>query len=133
MSSHSGEIIASGRCSGRATWIIEVEDTQQIKLTFTHFDILESKQWVKVRDGDTPVSDLLYTSTNGEQPNNDISSSSNKMTVELMTSVSDEVPNSVAIFPINATLAIHLHGFIASYRVVGECFFLRKRGLSLIC
>ncbi|XP_067663330.1 uncharacterized protein [Haliotis asinina] len=118
MSSNSGEIIASGRCSGRALWTIEAEDSHRIRLTFTHFNILESKQWVKVRDGETPLSDILYSSINGEQPHNDISSSSNKMSVELMTFASDEAPRSIAIFPINATEVIHLHGFIASYRVV---------------
>ncbi|KAK7097246.1 hypothetical protein V1264_004254 [Littorina saxatilis] len=110
----SGEIIASGRCKGLATWIIKTEPGEQVTLTFRYYDILYERQWVKVRDGESQSDELLFFSHDQSSPH-DVTSSSNVMRVELMTEVIMSSPAAMTVFPRNASLPIHVHGFIASY------------------
>ncbi|XP_041357904.1 uncharacterized protein LOC121374862 isoform X2 [Gigantopelta aegis] len=122
MTSEKGEIIATGRCT-HGIWNVEVARKHQIRLSFTYFNLFENKQLVHVRDGESPNDDLLFSS-DGNEPSSDVISSSNSMFIELISLVAsmsftnDSSPSSLAIFPYNATLPIHVHGFIASYSSV---------------
>ncbi|XP_076467987.1 uncharacterized protein LOC143298869 [Babylonia areolata] len=115
--SQTGEIIASGRCVGLATWIIETIPAQRVVLTFRYYSISYAKQWVKVRDGGAESDELLFYSHHQSQPPGDVTSSSSVMRVELMTKADLTSPVDVKLFARNATMPIHIQGFIASYTV----------------
>ena len=87
-------------------------------LTFRYYDISYERQWVKVRDGETPSDELLFYSRSQLQPG-DVTSSSNVMRVELMTSVIMTSPAEMTVFPLKASLPIHVRGFIASFTATG--------------
>ena len=114
----SGQIVASGRCKGLATWIIQAKPGLQVTLTFRYYDIAHKWQWIKVRDGRTAEDELLFSSDEVSRPAN-ITSSSNIMRVELMTRRGMVSQTEAAVFPQNATLPIHVRGFIAAYSARG--------------
>ena len=123
MTSANGKIIATGRCT-HGIWNVEVAKEHKIRLSFTYFNLFENKQLVHVRDGESPSDDLLFSS-DGNKPSSDVISSSNYMYIELISLVAPASTNSsslspLAIFQFNATLPIHVHGFIASYSSTGE-------------
>ncbi|KAL8591061.1 hypothetical protein ACOMHN_037294 [Nucella lapillus] len=113
----SGEIVGTGRCVGRATWIIKTTPNLRVVLSFRYYSISYEKQWVKIRDGGKEGDELLYYSHHQPQAPGDVTSSSNVMRVELMTSVDMTSPVNVKVFPRNATVPVHVRGFIASYSV----------------
>ena len=96
---------------------------QQVTLTFRYYDISYERQWVKVSNGDKDSGDLLFFSHDGSQPS-DVTSSTNVMRVELMTEIVMTSPAEMAVFPQNASLPIHVQGFIASYAATGLSAYL---------
>ena len=91
---------------------------QQVTLTFRYYDISYDRQWVKVRDGEKESGELLFFSHDQSQPRK-VTSSTNVMRVELMTEIVVTSPAEMTVFPRNASLPIHVHGFIASYEATG--------------
>ncbi|XP_076446754.1 uncharacterized protein LOC143284039 isoform X2 [Babylonia areolata] len=110
-----GRIVASGRCKGLAVWVIRAPPGRHVTLTFRYYDVSYERQWVKVRDGEREADDLLFYSRSQSPPPPDVTSTSNVMRVELMTEVIVTSPAQSAVFPYNASLPIHIRGFIASY------------------
>ncbi|KAL8617068.1 hypothetical protein ACOMHN_014239 [Nucella lapillus] len=110
-----GQIVASGRCKGLAVWVIKVSQGQHVTLNFRYYDIAYERQWVKVRNGASETDDLLFYSRAQVLRPADVTSTSNVIRVELMTEVVVTSPAESAMFPRQATLPIHIRGFIASY------------------
>ncbi|CAG5129731.1 unnamed protein product, partial [Candidula unifasciata] len=109
-----GQIIATGRCSGLSTWLINSTEGHVIALHFDYFSLNYTRQWVRVRDGTSPADTLLFSSSTKGYPV-EVVTSGPAMRVELMTTYVNPPP--VSFFAKNATLPIHAHGFIASYEV----------------
>ena len=87
-------------------------------MTFRYYDISYERQWVKVRDGEEESGELLFFSHDQSQPR-EVTTSGNVMRVELMTVFLVMSPAEMTVFPLNASLPIHVHGFIASYEAMG--------------
>lgn len=110
-----GEIIASGRCTHTSKWLISVPKDHFIKLKFSYLNLYEDKQWVKVRNGGQPDSDLVAFS-DGRSNIDGVTSTTNQMLVEFFTEPDEtDGSNNIAIYPTVPTKAIHVHGFIASF------------------
>lgn len=120
----SGQIIGSGRCNGLSFWLISVEPHQVIKLSFSYFDLLKDKQWIKVRNGNSPKADLLALS-DGSAILTEVVSSSSTVLIEFMSKSEtldkhDQTSSSLTSSPSNirhtslqSIKTIHVHGFIA--------------------
>lgn len=95
-------------------------------LTFRYFDISYERQWVKVRDGERESDELLfYSHVHMQQQPQNVTSSSNVLRVELMTQMVVTSPAAeLTTFPQNASLPIHVHGFIASFSAAGRSRFV---------
>lgn len=100
-----------------STWLIKAKDGHVIALRFDYFSLNYTLQSVKVRDGTAATNVLLFSSSSAGYPV-EIVSSGSAMRVELVTTYVTLPP--AGIFPRNATLPIHAHGFIASYDVRGK-------------
>ncbi|XP_005108808.1 uncharacterized protein LOC101850513 [Aplysia californica] len=109
----TGEIIATGRCHGLSAWLVEGPEGSAVSLRFDYFNLNYTRQWVKIRNGGKASDDLLFSSTNKGYPAE--ITSGRVMRVEFMTFY--VTPPPAAIFPKNASLPIHAHGFIASYNI----------------
>ncbi|KAL4229842.1 Thrombospondin type-1 domain-containing protein 1 [Mactra antiquata] len=115
LATEHGEIVASGRCSRTSKWLITVPKHHVIKLTFNYLSLYENKQWVKVRNGDSPSSDLIFFS-DGRSNIKHVTSTGNQMLVEFFSEPDDSDDSSnLVLFPLVPTKPIHVHGFIASF------------------
>ncbi|KAL5013059.1 hypothetical protein ScPMuIL_011610 [Solemya velum] len=160
LNGESGEIIASGRCDGLSSWVISVRFGVRIKLNFVYFDLFESRQWVKIRDGDTEK-DVLLAFNSGQNALSEIVSSSNKMFVQFMTKPSINInissagteperefpstenldnPNSspsvttekTNFWISNPTRPIHVYGFIAKYSVYDAAVAVEQKPMPMV-
>lgn len=122
----SGEIIGTGRCKGLAEWNIRVDEGHLIKLSFQYFNLLVDEQRLRVRDGGLN-GDLLGQSY-GIIKLTEITSSSNKLFVQLMTRYNASIPllyhrqraitgNARERHRFNK---LYSYGFIASYTIEGN-------------
>ena len=116
----SGQIYATGRCHGLATWTIKSAEGRRVTLTFRFFDISYQQQWVKVRDGPGDEDELLFFShdvgSDRASPLRNVTTSGNVMRVDLMTAVPFmSYPLHQQQFPMKASMMIHVQGFVASY------------------
>ena len=90
MSSPSGTIIGSPDCRNYSVWIIRAGEGQTIQLSFvgptSNLDSNPSSGlYVRIRDGDTPMANLLVDSSNFWTPSS-VFSTGSRITVELMVS-----------------------------------------------
>ncbi|KAK6975999.1 hypothetical protein BgiMline_022392, partial [Biomphalaria glabrata] len=108
------QIIATGRCHGFSVWILKSEPGFYFTLKFDYFSLNFTRQWVRIRDGESPSDILLFSSSTTGYPL-EIISSGPAMRVEFMTIFAK--PTTVTTFSTVATLPIHVHGFIATYSV----------------
>ncbi|KAH9523329.1 hypothetical protein Btru_066407 [Bulinus truncatus] len=104
------QIIATGRCHGLSVWILKAEPGHVLALRFDYFSLNFTRQWVKIRDGETPSDVLLFSSSTSGYPM-EVVTSGPAMRVEFMT----HHIKQPTFFSKNATLPIHAHGFIATY------------------
>ncbi|XP_050415487.1 uncharacterized protein LOC126829582 isoform X1 [Patella vulgata] len=104
----SGGITASGRCPGKAVWLIRTSSSHRIRFVFKYIDLLVDKQVVTIRNGDNDNSDLLYRSSEGDFKR-EIYSSGNTLLVELFTSTNE------TLHMLNVTLPVYFHGFMATF------------------
>ena len=126
MTNSSGEIIGTGRCKGLAEWNIRVDEGHIIKLSFQYFNLLVDEQRLRVRDGGLN-GDLLGQSY-GIIKLTKITSSSNKLLVQLMTRYNASIP--LLYHRQRATTGnarerhrfstLYSYGFIAFYSIEGN-------------
>ncbi|CAL1537864.1 unnamed protein product [Lymnaea stagnalis] len=111
-SESKGHIIATGRCHGLSVWTVTAAHGHYFAFRFEYFSLNFTRQWVKIRDGASPSDVLMFSSSSSGYPM-EILTTGAAIRVEFMTAYA--TPPQVAVFPKNATLPIHAHGFIASY------------------
>ena len=121
---NTGVITATDECPGLSVWLVNVADQHQITLLFQYAKLRPSGQWIKVRDGHADNSKLIAFSAVRGIPES-VTSSSNLMRIEFMTSSSD---SSLYTLPHQDTQEIsktlYLYGFIANYTISGKlCLF----------
>ncbi|XP_053398685.1 uncharacterized protein LOC123556486 [Mercenaria mercenaria] len=115
MTREQGEIIASGRCTGTSKWLISLQKNYVINLSFSYLSFYQDKQWVKVRNGGTPDSDLIAF-TDGRTNIYHVTSTTNQMLIEFYTEPDSSGGNTnLAIYPLKPEKQIHVHGFIAKF------------------
>ncbi|XP_013410124.1 uncharacterized protein LOC106173518 [Lingula anatina] len=103
----SGKIVAMSACKGDSRWVIETKKGQGIRLEFKEFNLMDNVQWLKVRDGNKQMSELLVYHTGCQLPKT-IVSSGNILLLEFVISRSDGKP----------AVGLNGHGFIAEYSTV---------------
>ena len=110
IASSSGVIVSSPSCTGSSVWTISAPRSKRILLRFELYFLDPSNPFttLQVRDGDSPIDDLLI-SDDGSNPPSVVESSGNKLRLELVLSYNSRQSRVAAV-----------ERFAASFQTSGE-------------